>query len=84
MFKYKYAHPLDNLLTDINASIGTCSSLNYFYAFFSFVSQIEPKLYAEALEDQNWTLTMQDELNQFEKNQVRPHIRTKGPSNDWD
>jgi len=31
------------------------------------VSHIEPKYYAEALEDPNWTLALQDELNQFER-----------------
>lgn len=35
-----------------------------------FVSIIEPKNYKEALLDNNWIDAMQDELNQFEKNQV--------------
>jgi len=69
-FNYKSAHPLDNLLTDINTDIRTRSSLRNFQAFFSFVSDIEPKHYADVLGDRNWTLAMQYEVNQFERNQV--------------
>ena len=69
-FKYKFAYPLDNLLSDINTGIRTRSLLRNIYTLFSFMSYIEPKYYAKALEDPNWTLTMQDELNKFERNQV--------------
>lgn len=36
----------------------------------AFVSQIEPYKIDEALEDGQWILPIQEELNQFEKNQV--------------
>jgi len=37
---------------------------------FSFVSQIEPKSFLEAENDEKWILAMQDDLNQFERNDV--------------
>lgn len=36
----------------------------------ALVSQIEPKTVEEALSDEGWILAMQDELNQFQRNQV--------------
>jgi len=69
-FKYKSSHPMDNLLTDISIGIRARSSLRNFCAFFAFVSHIEPKNHLEALNDTNWVNAMQDELNQFERNQV--------------
>jgi len=50
---YKYAHPLHNLLIDINTGIIACSLLINFFALFLFVFHIEPKHYAKALEDPN-------------------------------
>ncbi|XP_070046348.1 uncharacterized protein [Nicotiana tomentosiformis] len=39
-------------------------------AFDAFLSLIEPKNVAEALQDVDWVNIMQDELNQFERSQV--------------
>jgi len=36
----------------------------------AFVSQIEPKTVGEALENNNWINAMQEELNQFARNEV--------------
>jgi glycine cleavage system H lipoate-binding protein len=41
----------------------------------------EPKNINEAIEDESWTLAMQEELNQFERNKVwtltpRPKVHT--------
>ncbi|XP_058732808.1 uncharacterized mitochondrial protein AtMg00820-like [Vicia villosa] len=36
----------------------------------AFVSQIEPSKVSQALEDDQWILAMQEELNQFERNDV--------------
>ena len=36
----------------------------------AFVSQIEPKYVGEALKDESWIAVMQEELNQFTKNEV--------------
>ena len=69
-YKFKSYHPPDNLLTDISTGIRTRSFLRNFCAFSSFVSLIEPKNHLEALEDSNWINAMQEELSQFERNQV--------------
>lgn len=36
----------------------------------AFVSQIEPTVFEETENDENWMLTMQEELNQFERHNV--------------
>ena len=52
----------------------------------AFISQVEPKSIDEAENDPNWITAMQEELNQFKKNDVwilikrlnnHPVIRTK-------
>jgi len=35
-----------------------------------FVSQTEPKVVVDALEDNNWIIFMHEELNQFARNEV--------------
>lgn len=37
---------------------------------FAFVSSIEPKNIKEAIKDENWIMAMQEELDQFLKNDV--------------
>ncbi|XP_070042956.1 uncharacterized mitochondrial protein AtMg00820-like [Nicotiana tomentosiformis] len=51
-------------------SRGNQSSLNNLCAFYAFLSLIEPKNVAEALQNADWVNAMQDELNQFERSQV--------------
>ena len=48
----------------------TKTSLRNICNNFAFVSQIEPKNFKEAEHDDFWTLAMQEELNQFERNNV--------------
>lgn len=45
--------------------------INNFCYHFDFVSQIEPKNSKDALLDENWPMAMQDEPNQFKKNDVQ-------------
>ncbi|GKA39355.1 retrovirus-related pol polyprotein from transposon TNT 1-94 [Tanacetum coccineum] len=38
--------------------------------FFCFISSVEPKNIKEAIQDESWTIAMQEELNQFKTNDV--------------
>ena len=48
----------------------TRSSLRNVCNNFAFLSQVEPKSFVEAENDESWILAMQEELNQFERNKV--------------
>jgi len=75
-YKYKSSHPLEKLLADISTGIKTIISTNFlelrkgFCAFFSFLSILEPKNHLEVLDDPHCVITTQEELGQFERNQV--------------
>ena len=73
-------HPLDTIIGDISRGVQTRSRLALFCEYFSFVSSIEPKKIDEALKDVDWMNAMQEELNNFTRNQVwelmeRPKIQ---------
>jgi hypothetical protein len=44
--------------------------ISYFCEHYSFVSSIEPFRVEEALQDLDWVLAMQEELNNFKRNEV--------------
>ena len=69
-WKHQKSHSLDQILTDLNSGVQTRSRLKNFCAFYAFLSLIEPKNVYEALTDSDWIMAMQDELHQFERNQV--------------
>ena len=50
--------------------VKTRSSLRDVLNHCAFVSQLEPKTFEEAENDHNWINAMQEELNQFERNNV--------------
>ena len=60
---------MDNIIGDISKGVRT-RNMNNFCMSVAFVSQIEPKNIEEALKDDQWCIAMQEELNQFERNQV--------------
>jgi hypothetical protein len=69
-------HPVDQILGDISKRVTTRSQLANFCEHYSFVSSIEPFRVEEALKDPDWVLAMQEELNNFKRNEVRslvPH-----------
>ncbi|OIV95547.1 hypothetical protein TanjilG_10935 [Lupinus angustifolius] len=70
VWKTKKDHPLDKVIDDISMGVVTRNSLRNFCNFVAFVSQIEPKIVDEAIEDEFWGIAMQEELNQFERNNV--------------
>ena len=59
----------DNIIGDIEQGVSTRRKLA-FIQHVAFVSQIEPKNVNDALCDSNWVVVMQDELNQFTRNDV--------------
>ena len=61
---------LDNVIGQIHKGVSTRNSLNLLCEHMTFVSQIEPKSIQEALSDSNWINAMQEELNQFTRNEV--------------
>jgi len=63
-------HSTDQIIGDIDSGVRTRSSMQNNIAFSCFVSQIEPKKIDEALDDSHWLLAMQEELNQFVRNDV--------------
>jgi hypothetical protein len=63
-------HPVDQILGDISKGVTTHSCLANFCEHYSFVSSIEPFRVEEALQDPDWVLAMQEELNNFKRNEV--------------
>jgi hypothetical protein len=63
-------HPVDQILGDISKAVTTRSRLANFCEHYSFVSSIEPFRVEEALQDPDWVLAMQEELNNFKRNEV--------------
>ncbi|GKC04196.1 retrovirus-related pol polyprotein from transposon TNT 1-94 [Tanacetum coccineum] len=62
-------HPLETVIGSLNErtlrSQVQCQS-----NFFCFVSFVEPKNIKEDIQDESWTMAMQEELNQFKTNDV--------------
>jgi hypothetical protein len=63
-------HPVDQILGDISKGVTTRSRLVNFCEHYSFVSYIDPFRVEEALLDPDWVLAMQEELNNFKRNEV--------------
>ena len=69
-WRYNPDHPKDLIIGDPSKGVTTRTSLRNICNNFAFVSQMEPKNFKEAEHDDFWTLAMQEELNQFERNNV--------------
>jgi hypothetical protein len=63
-------HLVDNILGSIKRGVTTRSRLAIFCEFYSFVSSLEPLKVEEALGDPDWIIAMQEELNNFTRNEV--------------
>nr|GEY56057.1 retrovirus-related Pol polyprotein from transposon TNT 1-94 [Tanacetum cinerariifolium] len=62
-------HPLENVIGNRNQRTLRSQAQNQ-SNFFCFISIIKPKNVNEALRDESWIVTMQEELNQFIANDV--------------
>jgi hypothetical protein len=63
-------HPVDNILGDIKKGVTTRSRVATFCQYYSFVSFLEPFKVEDALRDLDWVVAMQEELNNFKRNEV--------------
>ncbi|KAH9697694.1 Integrase catalytic domain-containing protein [Citrus sinensis] len=69
-WRYVSSHPKDVILGDLSRGVTTRSSLTNTCEHATFISQIEPKSFPDAENDESWIMAMQEELNQFERNNV--------------
>jgi Reverse transcriptase (RNA-dependent DNA polymerase) len=65
-----YSHHLSSIIGDPSEGVRTRSKMNKIIAHFAFVSQLDPKIFKYVNNDSYWICAMQEELNQFERNQV--------------
>jgi hypothetical protein len=63
-------HPVNSILGDIHKGVTTRSRVAHFYERYSFVSSIEPYRIEDALRDPDWVVAMQEEFNNFTRNEV--------------
>ncbi|KAH9794255.1 hypothetical protein KPL71_004834 [Citrus sinensis] len=69
-WRYVSSHPKDVILGDPSRGLKTRSSLRNTCEHNAFISQIELKSFEDAENDESWIMAMQEELNQFERNNV--------------
>ena len=69
-WKFVTNHPQDQIIGNLSIGVRTRSSLRNICNNLAFISQIEPKKLNDAIIDENWVISMQEELNQFERNEV--------------
>jgi hypothetical protein len=63
-------HPIDNIMGSIKRGVTARSRLAIFCEFSSFVSSLESLSVEEALDDLEWIVAMQEELNNFTQSEV--------------
>jgi hypothetical protein len=63
-------HPDNSILGDIHKGVTTRSCVAHFCEHYSFVSSIEPYRVEDALRDPDWVVAMQEEPNNFTRNEV--------------
>jgi hypothetical protein len=63
-------HPVNSILGDIQKGVTTQSRVAHFCEHYSFVSSIEPYMIEDALRDPDWVVAMQEELNDFTRNEI--------------
>jgi hypothetical protein len=63
-------HPVNSIFGDIHKGVTTRSRVAHFYEHYCFVSSIKPYRIEDALRDPDWVVAMQEELNNFKRNEV--------------
>jgi len=69
-FKYKSSHPEDQIIGNKESPRRIRSYFRPEESMIGLLSVIEPTTVDEALSDDGWILAMQEELNQFQRNDV--------------
>lgn len=64
------SHSLRNVIGDLKSKVTTRRQLANFCEHHAFVSMVEPLKVNDALEDPDWLISMQEELNNFKRNDV--------------
>ncbi|VFQ93676.1 unnamed protein product [Cuscuta campestris] len=71
-------HPPQQVIGDIQSGVRTTSAQQNLETMLAcFISQMEPKNIEEALADSDWINAMQEELNQFSRNNSSTYLLTK-------
>ena len=74
-------HPFHLIIGDPDSGVRTRRTSQNECLYSGFLSETEPKKVEDALEDPDWVIAMQDELNQFERQKVWKLVpRPKGKS----
>jgi hypothetical protein len=63
-------HPVNSIFGDIHKGVTTRSRVAQFCEHHSFVSSTEPYRIEDALRNLDWVMAMQEELNNFTRNEV--------------
>jgi len=69
-FKYKSSHPKDQTIGNNESPRRTRSYFRPEESMIGLLSVIEPTTVDEALSDEGWVLAIEEELNQFQRNDV--------------
>ncbi|GJW44914.1 retrovirus-related pol polyprotein from transposon TNT 1-94 [Tanacetum coccineum] len=72
--KWTKDHPLDNIIGELERLVSTRLQLHeqaLFCYYDAFLSSVEPKTYKDALTQSCWIEAMQEELNEFERLEVK-------------
>nr|GEX65699.1 hypothetical protein [Tanacetum cinerariifolium] len=73
--KWTKDHPLNNIIGQLYRPVSTRLQLHekaLFCYYDAFLTYVEPKMYKEALTQYCWIKAMQEELNEFERLEVKP------------
>ncbi|KAL8155163.1 hypothetical protein AgCh_000526 [Apium graveolens] len=68
--KWSNSHTPELMIRNPDSGVRTRKATQNECLYHSFLSQTEPKKVEEALQDVDWVITMQEELNEFERNKV--------------
>ncbi|KAF7112590.1 hypothetical protein RHSIM_RhsimUnG0213400 [Rhododendron simsii] len=78
--RVKLNHPISQVIGEPNDEMKTRRQIRNEINYVCFTSTLEPKKVEEALGDDYWIGAMQEELQQFVRNDVCPHKRSSFPT----